>query len=202
VWVTALASSNALSAKPLELDIYGLLRDYAPGSAQATIVRGFRDRGETDRLDELVAQLASILRGPECGVLIAKQTLRLEPLEALLRDLPGDQREALQEALGSNPTALSLIDVRPEDVLTNYGASPAHQRVSDWKQQSDKHHRIALLVTALRAQVLAPQVATELRKSNAQRLSLGHFLLQVGERWGLPLAEALQKVGVTPIRPT
>jgi hypothetical protein len=53
----------------------------------------------------------------------------------------------------------------------------------------------------VRAHVLQPHVAAELRKSNAQRLSLGHFLLQIGERWGFPLAEALQKVGVTPIRP-
>jgi hypothetical protein len=45
-------------------------------------------------------------------------------------------------------------------------------------------------------------VATELRKSNAARQSLGHFLLQLGERWGLPLAETLQKAGVTPIRPS
>jgi hypothetical protein len=202
VWVAALASSSALAAKPLGIDVHSLLRDYAPGSAEAALVRGYRERGETDRLDELVAQLSSLLRGPECGVLIAKQTLRLEAFERLLGDLPGDQREALQEALGGNPTAVALIDVRPEDVLTNYANSAAHRRVSDWTNQPDKYHRIALLVTALRAHLMAPQVVTELRKSNAQRLSLGHFLLQVGERWGVPLAEALQKAGVTPIRPS
>jgi hypothetical protein len=57
-------------------------------------------------------------------------------------------------------------------------------------------------VTAVRAHILAPPVADALRKSNAQRLSLGHFLAQCGERFGLPLVEALQKIGVTPIRPT
>ena len=54
----------------------------------------------------------------------------------------------------------------------------------------------------MRAHVLAPHVAAELRRSNAQRMSLGHFLVQIGERWGMPLVDALQKVGVTPIRPT
>ncbi|MDQ3035463.1 MAG: ATPase, partial [Myxococcota bacterium] len=109
---------------------------------------------------------------------------------------------AVQDALGGNATACALLDVRPEHVLTNYGASAAHKRVTEWKAQPGKHHRVALLVTAVRAHVLAPHIAAELRKSNAQRLSLGHFLLQVGERWGMPLADALQKVGVTPIRPT
>lgn len=202
VWVTALAASSSLSARPLEIDVYELLRDYAPKSAPATLVHGWKERGETDKLDELTARLASVLSGPECGVLIAKNQLSLSGLEALLADLPGDQRETLQEALGGNATAVSLLDVRPEDVVTNYGASAAHRRVNEWKAQPLKHHRIGLLVTAVRAHVLTPHIASELRKSNAQRLSLGHFLLQLGERWGLPLAEALQKVGVTPIRPT
>ncbi|MDB4971933.1 MAG: hypothetical protein JWN48_274 [Myxococcaceae bacterium] len=201
VWVTALAASGSLSARPLEVDVHELLRDYAPKGPLASLLRGWKERGEADRLDELTARLAAVLSGPECGVLIAKKDLTLSTLEALLQDLPGDQREKLQEALGSNPTAVALLDIRPEEVLTNYGGSAPFKRVNDWKTQPSKHHRIALLVTAVRAHVLSPHVATELRKSNAQRASLGHFLLQVGERWGLPLADALQKINVTPIRP-
>ncbi|MDB4989164.1 MAG: hypothetical protein JWN04_4342 [Myxococcaceae bacterium] len=201
VWVTALAASGSLAARPLEVDAHELLREYAPKGTHATLLRGWKERGEADRLDELTARLSTILAGPECGVLIAKKDLTLSALEALLTDLPGDQREKVQEAIGSNPTAVGLLDIRPEDVLTNYGGSAAFKRVNDWKTLPSKHHRIALLVTAVRAFVLAPHVATELRKSNAQRASLGHFLLQVGERWGLPLADALQKINVTPIRP-
>lgn len=202
VWAEALAQSGSLSARPLELDVHALLREYDAKSAHAELLRGWKERGETDRLDELAARLAAVLSGPECGVLVADRALTLGALEALLGDLPGDQRESVQDALGGNATACALLDVRPEDVLTNYGASAAHKRVTEWKSQPGKHHRIALLVTAVRAHVLAPHVAADLRKSNAQRLSLGHFLLQVGERWGMPLADALQKVGVTPIRPT
>jgi hypothetical protein len=202
VWVTALAASSALSHRPLEVEAHALLRDYGPKSAHAALLRGWRERGDADRFDELTARLANVLSGPECGVLIAKRELTLSAFEALLADLPGDQREKLQEALGSNPTAVALIDVKPEEVVTNYGGSAAFKRVGEWKVQPGKQHRIALLVTAVWAHVLTPHVASELRKSNAQRLSLGHFLLQVGERWGMPLAEALQKVGVTPIRPT
>jgi hypothetical protein len=201
VWVTALAASGSLSTRPLELDVYELLRDYAPKGPHATLLRGWRERGESDRFDELSARLCSVLAGPECGVLIAKRELTLSTLEALLQELPGDQREKVQEALGDNATAVALLDVRTEDVLTNYGGSATFKRVNEWKSLPGKHHRIALLVTAVRAHVLAPHVALELRKSNAQRASLGHFLLQLGERWGLPLAEALAKINVTPIRP-
>lgn len=202
VWVDALLASGSLSARAPGLDVHALLRDYGPKSAHAVEVRGWKERGETDRLDELKARLTTVLGGPECGVLAANKTLTLPALEALLADLPGDHREAVQDALGGNPTACVLLDVRPDEVITNYHASAARARVEEWKASPQKQHRVALLVTAVRAHVLAPHVAAELRRSNAQRLSLGHFLLQVGERWGLPLAEALQKIGVTPIRPT
>lgn len=201
VWVSALAASSALSARPLDVDVYALLREYGPKSQHAARLRGWKERGEADRFDELTARLGTILSGPECGVLVARGSLTLEVLEALLADLPGDQREILQEALGQNATATALLDIRPEDITTNYGGSALQKRVGEWKTQPARHHRIALLVTAVRAHVLTPHVATELRKSNAQRLSLGHFLLQIGERWGVPLVEALQRVGVTPIRP-
>jgi AAA domain (dynein-related subfamily) len=197
VWVAALAGGS-LAARPLDLDVHALLADYKSGQAQ---IRGWKERGESDRLDELCARLSGLLGGPECGVLIAKKALTLPALEALFADLPGDLRERLQEALGHNPTAVGLIDIQPEDVLTNYAGGAAFKRVEDWKTQPLKFHRIALLVTALRARIVQPQVALELRKSNPARVSLGHLLLQLGERWGLPLAEALHKVGVTPVRP-
>ena len=201
VWVEALVASGSLASRPLELDVYELLRNYTPKSAYAERLRTWKQRGETDQLDELTARLCTVLSGPECGVLVAQRSLSLSALEALLADLPGDLREHAQAALGGNATACGLIDVRAEEVLTNYAVGPAMHRVADWKTQPTKHHRIALLVTATRAHVLGPQVAEQLRKSNAQRASLGHFLAQVGERWGLPLVEALQKVGATPIRP-
>lgn len=205
IWVEALlplVGKGGTSGGPLELDVHALLRAYDPNGPDAATLRRWKREGRTDRLDELVARIAGILAGPECGVLAAKRELSLGALEALFVDLPGDLRERLQDALGGNATACVLLDVRPEEVITNYGASQAMKRVDAWKAAPGKHHRIALLTTAVRAHVLQPHVAAELRKSNAQRISLGHYLLQVGERWGLPLAEALQKIGATPIRPS
>jgi MoxR-like ATPase len=201
-WVDALLARGSLSAIPHGLDVHRILREYTTNAAHREQVRGWKARGETDRLDELTARLVTVLGGPECGVLAANKTLTLAALESLLADLPGDHRERAQDALGGNATACVLLDVSPEEVVTNYQASAARSRVGEWKSSPEKQHRVALLVTAVRAHVLAPHVAADLRRSNAQRLSLGHFLLQVGERWGLPLAEALQKIGVTPIRPS
>ena len=202
VWVEALLSTGSLSARPIEVDVTSFLREYAPKSKHSELLRGWKERGETDRIDELCAQLATLLGGPECGVLVAKRDVTLASLEALFVDLPGDQREKVQDALTGNPTACVLIDVRPDEVINNYGGSAAMTRVNTWKLDASKQHRIGLLVTAVRAHVLAPHISAELRRSNAQRGSLGHFLAQVGERWGIPLVEALQKVGVNPIRPT
>jgi hypothetical protein len=183
------------------VDAHALLCEYAAKGPHAELLRGLKERGEVDRLDELTARLAAVLVSPECGVLIEKKALTLARLEALFADLPGDRREQLQAALGQNATAVPLLDVRPEQVLVNYAGSAAFTRVNEWKTQPVKHHRVALLATAVRAHVLAPQVAVEIRKSNAQRQSLGYFLAQLGERWGLPLAEALHKASITPIRP-
>ncbi|MCB9635433.1 MAG: hypothetical protein H6721_25210 [Sandaracinus sp.] len=78
----------------------------------------------------------------------------------------------MQEAIGSNPTACVLLDESLDDVLRGYGGSALSKRVEQWKNAPDKRHRVALLVTALRARILTPQAAIELRKSNAARLSL------------------------------
>ncbi|HEX5661678.1 MAG TPA: MoxR family ATPase [Polyangiales bacterium] len=190
IWVSALANGS-LGTSDLDIDVHALLSDY----------KGQLKKERSDKLDEVSARLKGLLGGPECGVLIAKGAIKLSALEALLADLPGDLREQLQEALGHNPTAVGLIDLKPDDVLTNEAGSSAFKRIEEWKTQPLKGHRIALLVTALRARITQAPVALELRKSNAARVSLGHLLLQLGERWGLPLAEALHKVGVTPVRP-
>jgi MoxR-like ATPase len=198
-WVESLLSLREASAPKLDLDPNALLANYG-GEAQKT-VQTYKQKGETDRLDELTHRLAAILRGPEAGVLAAKKQLSLNAFEALLADLPGDQREKLQEALGSNATAASLVDVSPEDCLKAYGGSRAAQRVAAWKNEPLKHHRIALLVTALRAYIQHPHNLSDIKRSNPMRVSLGQLLAQLGERWGLPLVETMQKVGITPIRP-
>lgn len=198
-WVESLLALKEATAPDLALDVHGLLAVYGPDAQK--LVQGYKSKGETDRLDEITSRLAGILGGPEAGVLAARKALSLAALEGLFADLPGDQRERLQEALGQNPTAVALLDLSPEDCLRAWAGSRAAQRVAAWKADPLKHHRIALLVTGLRAHLQQPQHLGDIKKSNAARASLGHFLAQIGERWGMPLVETMQKVGVTPIRP-
>jgi hypothetical protein len=201
VWVELLANGRDKWSSQLPFDVVSLLAEYKPRSPLAVQVQGFREGGQTDRLDELTTRLARVLAGPEAGVLVAQKRLSLAALEALLADLPGDQRERLQDALGHNATATALVDVAPVELLQNYAGSAAEKKLLAWKSDPLKQHRAGLAVTALRAHLEQQSTAAELRKSNVARASLGHLLPQLKERWALPLVDTMKKLGITPIRP-
>ncbi|MEO6575744.1 MAG: AAA family ATPase [Polyangiaceae bacterium] len=200
-WVEALLASKDSWASRISFDVRALLADYAPGCALAEEIRGYRENGQTDRLSEIVERLAPLLEGPEAGVLIAQKQLALGAFEALLADLPGDGRERLQEALGGNATATSLIDVTPADLLQNYVGSAAEKKLAAWRSDPMKQHRIALAVTALRVTIEQPARLPDLKKSNVARTCLGHLLSQLREKHAMPLVETLRRVGITPVRP-
>jgi hypothetical protein len=132
---------------------------------------------------------------------MAQKQLVLGAFEAFLADLPGDQREKLQEALGGNPTATSLIDVDPTDLLGSFGGSAAEKKLASWRADPLKRHRIALAVTGLRAFIEQPTRLADLKKSNVARTALGQVLVQLPEREAMALVDTLKRVGITPVRP-
>jgi hypothetical protein len=200
-WVEALLGSKGSWGSRLELDVRDLLGGYAPGSALAKQISTYREQGKTDRLDEIVQRLLPLLAGPEAGVLAAQKQLTLASFEALLSDLPGDQREKLQEAIGGNPTAAALVDVDPTDLLAGFSGGSAEKKLASWRSDSTKQHRIALAITGLRAFIEQPARLVELKRSNVARTSLGHLLVQLHERHAMPLVETLKRVGIMPVRP-
>ncbi len=200
-WVEALLASKDAWSLRLPFDVRALLADYAVGSALAREIATFRERGQTDRLDELTQRLAPLLEGPEAGVLVAQKHFALASFEALIADLPGDHRERLQEALGRNATAAALIDVLPTELLQNYVGSAAERKILAWRADPMKHHRLALVITALRAHMEQPSRLAELKRSNVVRTSLGHLLTQIPEKHAMPLVDTLKRIGVTPVRP-
>ena len=200
-WVELLIASKDAWSSRLPFDVRALLADYAPGSPAARELARARDRGETDRFDEVVARLAPLLSGPEVPVLAAQGRLSLAAFEALCADLPGDHRERLEEALGSNATATGLVDVRPEELLQRYAGSAAERRILAWRADPLKRYRAGLAVTALRAHLEQHLTLAELRRSNVARVCLGQLLTHLPESWALRLVETLKKVGITPIRP-
>jgi hypothetical protein len=200
-WIEALLAGKDTWAGKLRLDVRALLADYAPGTAIAEEIAGYRRRGQTDRLDELTERLARLLSGPEAGVLVAQKQLSLAAFEALCADLPGDQREKLQEALGGNATATALVDVAPAALLQNYPGSATEKTILAWRADPLLHHRIGIAVTALRAHLERQARAADVKKSNVVRACLGQLLPQLPERSALGLVETLKKLGITPIRP-
>ncbi len=200
-WCELLLGSRERWGAALGLDVRDVLSGYAPGSEAARVLRGYRDRGHTDRLDEITHRVLSIVKGPEVAVLAAQGRFTLESFEALLADLPGDHRERLQEALMKNPVGTALIDVRPEECLVNFGKSPAEQKLRAWQKDPLRHHRVGLLVTALRAHLEQRARDPELKRSNAARVNLGLLLSQLGERFALPLVDTLLRLGITPVKP-
>jgi hypothetical protein len=200
-WVEALLAGKDTWSSRLKLDVRALLSSFAPGTPQAAEIAGYRKRGQTDRLDEITERLSRLLSGPEAGVLVAERQISLSAFEALCAELPGDHRERLQEALGQNPTAASLVDLAPTSLLQGYPGSAAEQQILAWRADPLLHHRLALAVTALRAYLSHKDRAADLKKSNAVRTCLGQLLTQLPERQALGLVETLKKLGITPIRP-
>jgi hypothetical protein len=200
-WVEALLASKGSWGSAIAFDVRELLGSYQAGSSLAKQIAGYREKGQTDRLDEIVHRLASLLAGPEAGVLAAQGQLKLGSFESLIADLPGDQREKLQEALGGNPTAAVLIDIDPTELLAGFSGGAAEKKLAAWRGDTNKHHRVMLAVTALRAFIEQPSRLAELKKSNIARTCLGHLLVQLPQRDAMPLVETLKRVGITPVRP-
>ncbi len=200
-WVETLLAAKTSWGARLAFDVRELLATYASGSPLAKQIAGFREQGQTDRIDEIVHRLAPLLAGPEAGVLAAQQLLTLASFETLLADLPGDQREKLQEAIGGNSTAATLIDLDPTELLGNFGGSAAEKKLAAWRADPHKRHRVTLAITALRAFLSQPSRLPELKRSNIARTALGQVLVAISERDALPLVETLKRIGITPVRP-
>jgi MoxR-like ATPase len=200
-WVETLLASKGAWGVRLPFDVRELLATYAPGSRLAKQISAFREQGQTDRIDEIVQRLAPLLAGPEAGVLAAQNLLTLAAFESLIADLPGDQREKLQDALGHNPTAATLVDVDPTDLLGNFAGGAAQKKLAAWRGDPLKRHRITLAITGLRAFITQPSRLAELKRSNIARTTLGQVLVQLPERDALPLVETLKQIGITPVRP-
>jgi hypothetical protein len=164
-------------------------------------VRGFKSRGETDRLDEIAQRVMGIVKSPEVGVLAEQKHFSMSAFEALLSDLPGDHREKIQEAIARNPIAGALCEVRAIDVLQSYANSGAEQKIRAWRADPAKQYRLALTVNALRSYLEQHPHIGDVRRSNAARIGLGHLLSQLPERLAMPLVETLLKLGITPVKP-
>jgi MoxR-like ATPase len=204
-WLELLLARREIGEVGLAIDVRALLATYAPGSLEAARISSLRAKGRSDVLDEITHRLLAILSGPEAGVLAQSGKLRLEALEALFTDLPGDQRDKLQSAIANNPTLLMLAEVKPPELLQNFIGSRADRTLAALTPDPLRQHRLGLIVTSLRAHLSDPSRLQELRKSTPARVALGHVLARLAtvtdSPWAMALVETLQRVGITPVRP-
>jgi hypothetical protein len=122
---------------------------------------------------------------------VAGDDVRLAAFERLLPDLPGDLREALQEAFGDQPGAARLVDFDPELTLAGYGRSPWRRSLRAWRADPMRAHRLRAVVRALVGHVQSADL-TNLRRAPTRR-SLGHLLRDLGPQRSAPLLEALRR---------
>ena len=198
-WLELILATRDRWNTSLGVDVRAMLAQY--GGAAMETVRGYRTRGETDRLDEIAQRVLGVVKGPEIGVMAEAKQFSMTAFESLLADLPGDHRERIHEALARNPIAVAVAEVQPIEVLQGYPNSAAEQRIRAWRNDPARLHRIALVANALKLYLEQHPHPGDLRKSNAARIGLGHFLAQVPERVAMPVVETLLKLGITPVRP-
>jgi hypothetical protein len=201
-WVEIVVGSRATWASSLPFEVRELLSEYDRRADLPHTVRGYAASGQTDRLDEITTRLSRLLEGPEAGVLLAEGRITLGAFEALLADLPGDQREKLVESFGRNPTATSLVEIRPEELCERYIGSSAQRKVKQLSSEPFKQHRIAFVITALCSYLERHPKLADVKRSNPVRASLGGLLVDLPERWALDLVGTCKRLGITPIRPS
>jgi len=149
VWTDVLVSVLERYTGDLEVSPLDVLSSYDEDSVLQAAIRGYRDGGRTDVLSEVVHRLVAVLRSPEAGALARRGELRFEAFEAFIADLAGDDRELLQEALGTNaPVAMQLGLVR-EDILAAKPRDAVALELRAWCNDPLRQHRALLVATLL-----------------------------------------------------
>jgi hypothetical protein len=169
-----------------------LLVAYHTDSDLQQTVRGFKDAGQTDRLERVAHRVLKLLDSPELNRILSRQALVLESFESLLADLPGDHAEQLQEVLGRNPLACPLVNVPVRELLNGYtDTSPLGRKVKGWMQTPHQRHRAQLCVTSLCQHLKESKEIPKLRSKQGTLIGLRQLIRQVGPKIANPLKETL-----------
>ncbi len=181
------------------LDARQLLTTYHSDAALRAHCQSLKTGGRTDILEQAAYRILQVVDGPDLSRAVANNEFNLEAFEALIADLPGDHREALQEALGANRAATALLTVRPDEVLSGgYPGSSSFRSVNGWVKSTVRHHRVRLLVDAVVRAIDGHPNLAALRGNKGAMVGLGRFHEQVHPRWSKPLDDVLLRRDVRP----
>lgn len=201
-WVKRLRdelAKEADAAEATDAEVLPLLSRYhTDGSLQAKL-RALRDAGQTDHFHQLSRRLLDIVDGAELLRLIDANLFNLDAFDALLADLPGDLRSAVQKAIGEQTAAARLLSLRPEDVAhSQYATSVRQATVAVWVNDPLRRHRAVILAKAM-AKWIDSRSATDLgilRQNRAVLNSLIAFARQVRDVGRHDLDDVLAKHGL------
>lgn len=201
-WVELVVRELADTAEVGGIDIARLLTVYHKDAQLRKQVTQLSKEGRTDVLENLSYSLLREVDSPELLKAVTGKRFNLDAFDLLLGDLPGDHREALQDALGRQPV-WSLLNVNPTDILSgSYPNSAICHQVQQWTRDPLKAHRVALLVAALMQQLENYSQLPDLRKNKGAMMGLGRFVVQVSPRWQRALDDLLMKKNIRPELPT
>ncbi len=198
-WVESVLDALRESGPTAGIDVWSLLRDYDRSDDLRRTVASWKRRGKTDGLDQVAHRVLQIVDGPELQQGIQSGRFRLDAFERLIQDLPGDQRELVQRAIGGNLFAASLVLLKPTDVLRGYPGGAAARQVQAWMKDPNRAHRCGILVRALCHHLEKEADLIAVRSSNHSLVGLGNFLSDSGAKWSKPLRETLKKLDIEPV---
>jgi hypothetical protein len=188
VWTDIVVSVLERYAGDLDINPLDVLASYHDDPVLQAAIRGYRDGGQTDVLSEIVHRLGGVLRSPEAAALARRGQLRLDAFEAFIVDLGGDERELLQEALGTNAPAALLLGYTREDILAARPGDALARQLRAWCDEPLRRHR-ALLVATLLVGSARPGVRRQVALWTADNVAVLEPLLGVR---GAPI-EALRR---------
>jgi hypothetical protein len=173
-WIQTLLALPEASTSRLEVDPYDVLFSYPEGGIASQAIRRWLDEGATDRVDELVTRIRTIVSGAEVGVLVDRERFSGEAFERLLGDLPGDHAEDLALAIGRNPAAVALLPFMPSEVLMpSVAQRAALQQIGAWNEKVLARYKLHLLMTGLRLEMERRALSAPLQKNSVAQRCLG-----------------------------
>jgi hypothetical protein len=131
------------------------------------------------------------------SALVARRELDLASFERLLRDLPGDYAERLQEAIGASPWAAALLPIRPEQVLSAYRGSAAAETVGRWLADRLTRHRAWVLAAAVEQHLVRRRDPGAIQVDRSLADGVDCFLSQLGPEAGKSLSAARLRLSPT-----
>lgn len=201
VWVNRVKDEldkDIEASDPVDAEVQLLLSRYHAEPGLRAKLCADRDGGHTDRFHMLAKRLLDFVDGPELLRLIDTNAFSMDAFDALLADLPGDYRSAVQKAIAGQVAVAKFIPLTPEEVVhPQYPNSARMGTVAGWLNGSHTKHRALILANAVAVWLdgLSATDMSILKQKKSAIDGLAAFARQVGPT-GHTLTETMKRHGL------